>query len=60
MMSSVLLIFIAYIMIYEFKNKIIFMLSVPLSYNPIYMGLFILIMITVNPVLEEWFWRIYI
>lgn len=59
-MSGICVVFMAYIFIYEFRTKIIYMLDIPVSYNPIYMVLFIFCMAIINPILEEWFWRIFI
>lgn len=59
-MAAFTVIFMAYFFIYEFRTKIIYMLDIPMSYNPFYMIAFIFLMAFVNPILEEWFWRVFL
>lgn len=54
------LIFFSYFMMYEFKYNFLMMISFPVKYEALYLFVFALLISFVNPVLEEWFWRIFL
>ena len=60
MFSAFFLIVFGYIFIYEFKHIIIDMIYIPVKFEFLYIFLLILLICVVNPIAEEWFWRLFL
>lgn len=58
--SSLGLIFFSYFLMYEFRFNFLMIIAFPVKYEAMYLFLFALLMAFVNPILEEWFWRIFL
>lgn len=54
------LVVVSYIILFEFRHKLLMIISIPIKYNFIYIFLFFIFYGIINPVLEEWFWRIFV
>ena len=54
------LILFSYFMMYEFKYNFLMMIYFPIKYEAFYLFILALLMSFVNPILEEWFWRIFL
>jgi membrane protease YdiL (CAAX protease family) len=54
------LVVIAYIILFEFRHKLLMILQIPIKFNFFYILFFFFFYGVVNPVLEEWFWRIFV
>jgi hypothetical protein len=51
---------LGYLMLFKFRQHILLILELPLKGEALYIVLFFLVFALVNPVLEEWFWRLFI
>ncbi|KAL4475817.1 hypothetical protein ABPG72_011378 [Tetrahymena utriculariae] len=49
-----------YFFLYEFKHNMLQHLDIPIKYNALYLFLFCIFLAFVNPVMEEWFWRLFL
>ena len=58
--SSIGLIFFSYFLMYEFRFNFLMIIAFPVKYEAMYLFLFAMLMAFVNPILEEWFWRIFL
>lgn len=50
----------SYLIYYEFSFSSIISARVPIIYNPAYLSVLLLALVFLNPLLEEWFWRIFL
>lgn len=60
MAISLMIVLCSYLLIYEFSYLSILASHIPISYSPIYLAALLLALVFVNPVMEEWFWRIFL
>ena len=54
------LVVFAYILLFEFRLNLLMILTIPIKVSAIYIFAFFVLYGIVNPVLEEWFWRIFV
>lgn len=60
MAISLTIVLCSYMIFYEFSYVTILLAHIPVTYNPIYFILLLISLVFLNPVLEEWFWRIFL
>lgn len=49
-----------YVFLYEFKHNMLAMLKIPVVFNALYLFIFCIFLAVVNPIMEEWFWRLFL
>jgi len=54
------LVVLGYFLLYEFRENVLLFIKLPVHYNILYFLALILLFAFCNPILEEWFWRIYV
>ncbi|EGR31537.1 hypothetical protein IMG5_107570 [Ichthyophthirius multifiliis] len=55
-----ILLLLYYIFLYEFKHNMLQHLNLPIQFSALYLFTFLIIFQFINPILEEWFWRIFL
>ena len=60
MALAMIVLLASYLLYYEFSFSSILSAHIPVVYNPFYLTCLLVSLVFLNPLLEEWFWRVFL